>query len=103
VVVTTDDAVSKKTMLVERTRVHYARSHGDPEHVCVDEPLRIDLELPASYARDLLDALRRVLEAGGEFDRALLSIDVPIRLYLRPTQVEQLVDKLALIVEESSR
>ncbi len=96
---TAKEVVSKKTMLVERDRTHYAQSHGDPEHVRVDEPLAIDLELPASYSQDLLAALRRVIAAGGEFDRALLSIDVPIRLYLRPTQVEQLIEQLAKIAE----
>jgi len=96
---TARESISKKTMLVERDRTHYARSYGDPEHVRVDEPLAIDLELPTSYARDLLAALRRVIAAGGEFDRALLLIDVPIRLYLRPSQVEQLVERLAKITE----
>lgn len=89
------EAISKKTMIVDRDRTHYARSHGDSEHVRVDEPLAVDLELPASYRADLLVALRRVIEAGGEFDRALLSIDVPVRLFLRPIQVEQLIERLA--------
>lgn len=91
--------IAKKTMLVERDRTHYARAHGDPEHVRVDEPLAIDLELPASYSRDLLVALRRVIEAGGEYERALIAVDVPVRLFLRPTQVEQLVEKLAKVAE----
>ena len=95
--------LSKKTMLVERSRTHYARAHGDSELVRVDEPLAVDLDLPASYARDLLGALRRVLDAGGEFDRALLAIDVPVRLYLRPIQVEQLVEKLSAVAEESPK
>jgi len=86
-----------KTMLVERDRTHYARAYGDPERVRVDEPLAIDLDLPTSYARDLRHALQRVLDAGGEFDQAQISVDLPIRLWLRPMQVEQLVAKLAEI------
>lgn len=86
-----------KTMLVERDRTHYARSYGDPERVRVDEPLGIDLEMPTSYARDLLAALRRVLAAGAEFEQAQIAIDLPVRLYLRPMQVEQLIAKLAEI------
>jgi hypothetical protein len=88
-----------KTMLIERDRTHYARSHGDSEHVRVDEPLAVDLALPTSYRKDLLIALRRVIAAGGEFESALLSIDVPIRLCLRPIQVEQLIEKLATMSE----
>lgn len=96
---TTRETVSKKTMLVERDRTHYARAHGDSEHVRVDEPLAVDLELPASYRRDLLAALRHVIAVGGEFDRALISIDVPVRLFLQPIQVEQLIEKLATMSE----
>lgn len=94
---TAKETVNKKTktMLVERDRTHYARSYGDPERVRVEEPLAVDLELPSSYVRDLLAALRRVLAAGDEFDQALIAVDVPMRLYLRPLQVEQLVERLA--------
>ena len=87
--------ISKKTMLVERDRTHYARAYGDSEHVRIDEPLAIDLELPASYAQDLRAALQRVLDAGGDFDQAMIAVDLPVRLWLRPMQVEQLVAKLA--------
>lgn len=98
---TAKETVNKKTktMLVERDRTHYARSYGDPETVRVDEPLAVDLELPTSYARDLLAALRRVIAAGDEFDQAQIAVDVPVRLYLRPVQVEQLVERLATIME----
>lgn len=94
------ETIVRKTLIVERDRTHYARSYGDPEHVRVDEPLGIDLELPTSYARDLLAALRRGLGTGDEFERATLALDVPIRIYLRPTQIQQLVEKLSKIVEE---
>lgn len=86
-----------KTLLVERDRTHYARSYGDPERVRVDEPLAIDLEMPTSYARDLCASLRRVLAAGGEFEQAQIAVDLPVRVYLRPMQVEQLIAKLAEI------
>ncbi len=89
------DPASKRTMLVERTRTHYARSHGDPEHVRVEEPLAVDLELPTSFAKDLLSALRHVAFTGDDYDRALIAVDLPIRLFLRPMQVEQLVEQLS--------
>lgn len=97
------ETISKKTLLVERDRTHYARSYGDSERVRVDEPLTVDLELPTSYARDLLAAFRRLLAEGSEFERVQLSIDVPVRLHLRPTQIEQLIEQLAKIAEASQR
>ena len=87
-----------KTLLVERDRTHYARAYGDSERVRVGEPLAIDLELPTSYARNLRAALQRMLDAGGEFDQAMIAVDLPIRLWLRPMQVEQLVAKLEEIL-----
>lgn len=90
-------AASKKTMLVERDRMHYARAYGDSTHVRVDEPRAVELELPASYARDLLAACQRALAAGGEFEQAMLAVDLPVRLYLRPAEVAKLVVKLAEI------
>lgn len=94
---------AKRTMLVERDRTHYARSEGDSEHVRIDEPLALDLSVPASYARDLIPALTRLIPAGsqGWYERVQLSIDVPIRLYLRPAQVEQLVEQLSKVGEGS--
>lgn len=86
-----------KTMLVERDRTHYARSYGDPERVRVDEPLAVELDLPTSYARDLRAALQRVIAAGDEFEQAQIAVDLPVRLYLRPVQIEQLLAKLAEI------
>jgi hypothetical protein len=91
----------KKTMLVERDRTHYARAHGDLERVRVDEPFAIELELPTSYAQDLLAALRRVIDAGGEFHLAEIVVDLPVRLLLRPLQVKQFVAKLSEVVERS--
>jgi hypothetical protein len=89
-----------KTMLIERDRTHYARSYGDPERIRVNEPLAVDLEMPMSYARDLLAALRRVIATGGEFESAQIALDIPIRLYLRPLQVEQIVEQIAKIAGE---
>src|SRR3989442_751685 len=94
------DPASKKTMLVERTRTHYARSHGDTEWARVDEPLAVDLGLPTSYSKDLLFALRHVIAEGGDdYERALIAVDLPVRIFLRPIQVEQLVEKLSKIAE----
>jgi len=99
--VTAKEHIDKKDkmLIVERDRTHYARSHGDTEHVCIEEPRAVILELPTSYALDLAAALRRMLAAGDEFDQALIAVDVPMRLYLRPLQVEQLVEKLAEVAE----
>lgn len=95
----TKEIVSKKskTRRVERTRTHYARSHGDLTHVRVDEPLAVDLELPASYVQDLCASLRRSLSEGDDFEQVEIAVDVPVRIWLRPLQVEQLVEKLAEI------
>jgi hypothetical protein len=79
--------------VVERNRTHYARAYGDSKIVRLDEAA-IDLELPASYARDLLADLRRAIAEGGG-DSAQISLDVPIRLHLTLVQVEQLAAKLA--------
>ena len=99
---TARESISKKTMLVERDRTHYARSHGDTEWVRIDELFAADLGLPTSYAKDLLAALRRVLVAGDEFEQAQISVDVPVRLHLRPLQVEQLVKTLSKMTEGRS-
>jgi hypothetical protein len=88
-----------KMLRIERTRTHYARSHGDSTRVRVDEPLAVDLELPTSYAQDLRASLCRSLSEGYDFDQALIAVDVPMRLYLRPLQVEQLVERLAEVTE----
>lgn len=89
------------TLLVERSRTHYARSHGDTEWVRVAEPLAIDLGLPTSYAKDLLASLLAALQRGvvenDGVEQAQIAIDVPFRLHLRPIQVEQLIEKLAEI------
>ena len=85
-------------LLVERDRLHYANARGNPRHVRIEEPMAIDLELPTSYARDLLTELKRRIAETDELDCALLSIDLPVRVYLRPMQVEQLVARLEEIV-----
>jgi hypothetical protein len=90
----TKATAKKKTMLVERDRTHYARAHGDLERVRIDAPLAVDLEVPTSYARDLLHALQRVIAAGGDFEQAEIVVDLPVRIYLRPLAVEQLIAKL---------
>jgi len=43
-----------------------------------------------------------VLVAGDEFEQAQISVDVPVRLHLRPLQVEQLVKTLSKMTEGRS-
>jgi hypothetical protein len=86
-------------LLVERTRTHYARSYGDPLIVRVDESIGIDLELPASYARDLLADMQRALATGETFASAQIAVDLPVRIFLGPLQAEQFVEKLEAVMK----
>lgn len=88
-------------ILIERTRTHYARSDGDPFVVRVDEPVSLDLELTASYARDLLAVMKRELATPAlvSYKDAQLSIDVPVRLFLSPSQFEQLIEQLSAVLK----
>ena len=50
-------------------------------------------------ASDLLTVLRCEIADDDEFEQCEIVIDVPVRVYLRPTQIEQLVEKLARLSE----
>lgn len=88
-----------RTKRIERNRTHYARSEGDTAWTRVDEPLAVDLGLPTSYARSLLAELQKLVSEDGVVDQVEIAVDLPVRLYLRPLQVEQLIAKL----EEAAR
>lgn len=64
--------------------------------VQIEDLLAVDLELPATYARDMLADMRRAIaEAAGIWDGGQIALDVPFRLYLTSTQFEQLATRLA--------
>ena len=81
----------KRFVTLDRTA--YARSEGDTAWTRIEEPLAIDLGLPESYAKRLL-ALLESAALDGDFDQAEIAVDLPVRIYLRPTQVDQLILKL---------
>lgn len=90
-----------KTPVIERTRTHYARSEGASVIVQIEDPLEVDLELPASYARDLLaDVRRAIAEGAGIWDGEQIALDVPFRLQLTSSQFKQLAEQLAKLTED---
>jgi hypothetical protein len=80
---------------VELTRHDYAIASGKAVIVGIDEPLRVDLELPASYAASLRASLHAAIASDPDGNGlAEISVDVPVKIKVRRLQVEQLIAKL---------